>query len=78
MTVSLAIVVSRLLSFLGEHLTEAELAEYMSTLLGLTEPGGSIESHSFDARNAPSLLQQHLPEEVTAQVFASEMLGLEH
>jgi len=62
----------------GEHLTEAELAEYMSTLLGLTEPGGSIESHSFDARNAPSLLQQHLPEEVTAQVFASEMLGLEH
>ena len=47
----------------------------MSTLLGLTEPSGSAESHSFDAKDAPSLLQQHLPEEVTAEVFAREMLG---
>ena len=60
----------------GEHLTEAELAEYMSTLLGLTEPSGSVESQSFDAKDAPSLLQENLPEEVTAEIFATRLLGL--
>ena len=48
----------------------------MSTLLGLSEPSGSAESQSFDAKNAPSLLQEQLPEDVTAEVFASEILGL--
>ena len=47
----------------------------MSTLLGLSEPSGSAESKSFDAKEASSLLQQNLPEDVTAEVFASEMLG---
>eukprot|EP00795_Rhopilema_esculentum_P015460 gene15460-6711_t len=60
----------------GEHLTEAELAEYMSTLLGLTEPSGSVESRSFDAKDASSLLQENLPEEVTAEIFATRLLGL--
>ena len=60
----------------GEHLTEAELAEYMATLLGLTEPSGSSESRSFDAQKASQLLQENLPEEVTADSFASEILGL--
>lgn len=60
----------------GEHLTEAELAEYMSTLLGLAEPSGSAETHSYNAKDAAKLLEQNMPEEITAQIFASEMLGL--
>ena len=47
----------------------------MSTLLGLSEPSGSAESKSFDAKEASSLLLENLPEDVTAEVFASEMLG---
>ncbi len=63
-------------SFSGEHLTEAELAEYMSTLLGFAQASGSAESHSFDAKKASELLQDNLPKEVTAESFAGEMLGL--
>eukprot|EP00794_Sanderia_malayensis_P014238 gene14238-15723_t len=60
----------------GEHLTEAELAEYMSTLLGFAETSGTAESHSFDAKEASNLLQDNLPKDITAEVFAGEMLGL--
>ena len=59
----------------GEHLTEAELAEYTSTLLGLAEASGSAESRKFDATDAGQLLEQSLPENVTSTIFASEILG---
>ena len=48
----------------------------MSTLLGLAEPSGSAETHSYNAKDAAKLLEQNMPEEITAQIFASEMLGL--
>jgi len=68
----------RLLALLqnkGEHMTEGELAEYMSTLLGLGELGGSAETGTYDASNATELLKEHLPENITTDNFAAQVLG---
>ena len=54
---------------------EGELAEYLSTLLGLGELGGSAETGTFDASNATDLLREHLPEQITADDFATHVLG---
>ena len=59
----------------GEHMTEYELAEYLTTLLGLNEEGGSLELHEFDSSKAGEMLDQHLPHKVTAEMFANELLG---
>ena len=56
-------------------MTEGELAEYMSTLLGLGELGGSAETGTYDASNANELLKEHLPENITADNFATQVLG---
>ena len=59
----------------GEHMTEAELAEYMSTLLGISDLGGSAETGTFDANNAEQLLRVHLPQKISAEQFADQVLG---
>ncbi|XP_072043906.1 cilia- and flagella-associated protein 251-like [Amphiura filiformis] len=59
----------------GEHMTEAEVAEYITTLLGLNPEGGSSEIGSYDAAGAAELLEEALPEQVTADMFTSEVLG---
>ena len=56
-------------------MTEAELAEFMSTLLGLGDLGGSAETGIYDASNASELLREHLPENITAENFAAHVLG---
>lgn len=61
--------------FVGEHMTEGEMAEYMSTLLGIGELGGSAETGTYDASNAAELLREHLPENITADNFAAQVLG---
>ena len=63
------------LLFIGEHMTEGEMAEYMSTLLGIGELGGSAETGTYDASNAAELLRVHLPENITADNFAAQVLG---
>lgn len=64
-----------LFAFSGEHMTEAEMAEFMSTLLGLGELGGSAETGTYDASKASELLREHLPENITADNFAAQVLG---
>lgn len=68
----------RLLSLLqnkGEHMTEGEMAEFMSTLLGNADLGGSAETGTYDASNAGEFLRAHLPENITADNFAAQVLG---
>ncbi|XP_018118695.1 cilia- and flagella-associated protein 251 isoform X2 [Xenopus laevis] len=60
----------QLLQSRGEHLTEEEIAEYLSTLLGLNPEGGSSEIGAAD------LLEQEIPEEITTDFFAADILGL--
>ncbi|XP_067911131.1 cilia- and flagella-associated protein 251 isoform X2 [Heterodontus francisci] len=59
----------------GECMAEEEVAECLSTLLGLNPEGGSSELISFDAKNASVLLEQHLPQEITSELFINEILG---
>ncbi|XP_021332247.2 cilia- and flagella-associated protein 251 [Danio rerio] len=55
-----------LLQARGEHMTEDDLAECFTTLLGVTPDGGNYTG---------SLLESVLPAEITMDAFASDILG---
>lgn len=59
----------------GEHMTEYELAEYLTTLLGFNVEGGSSELQEFDSSTAGDIIDQNLPVNVTEEMFANEILG---
>ncbi|ESO91649.1 hypothetical protein LOTGIDRAFT_191347 [Lottia gigantea] len=59
----------------GEHMTENELAEYLCTLLGNNEEGGSSELHNIDPTVAGDLIDQNLPHHITADMFSQQILG---
>ena len=61
--------------FAGEHMTEYELAEYLMTLLGFHAEGGSSELQDFDTNIAGDVISENLPHEITADMFANEVLG---
>ena len=56
-------------------MTEYELAEYLTTLLGFNAEGGSSELQDFDTDKAGDLIDENLPYEITADLFANELLG---
>uniref|UniRef100_K1Q9Y7 ShKT domain-containing protein n=1 Tax=Magallana gigas TaxID=29159 RepID=K1Q9Y7_MAGGI len=60
---------------LREHMTEYELAEYLTTLLGFNGEGGSSELQEFDSSTAGDIIDQNLPVNVTEEMFANEILG---
>ncbi|XP_064647461.1 cilia- and flagella-associated protein 251-like [Lineus longissimus] len=64
-----------LLQSKGEHMTEYELAEYLTTLLGCNPEGGSSEQLEFDPTTAGDLIADNLPFEISAEMFANEVLG---
>ncbi|KAM3936701.1 cilia- and flagella-associated protein 251 [Leptodactylus fuscus] len=66
----------QLLQTRGEHMTEEELADYLSTLLGLNPEGGSSELGGFNATDIAELLEQEIPEEITTKILAADILGL--
>lgn len=57
---------------LGEHLTEAELVEYLMTLLGHSNNPEVEGSFTQDVLTA----LKEIPERVSAPLFAEEVLGL--
>ncbi|CAB1321877.1 unnamed protein product [Coregonus sp. 'balchen'] len=59
----------------GEHMTENELAECFTTLLGLNPEGGSPELGAFECDDAEDLLESEIPEEISMETFASDILG---
>ncbi|XP_078523672.1 cilia- and flagella-associated protein 251 [Lissotriton helveticus] len=65
-----------LLQTQGEHMTEEELAEHLTTLIGLNPEGGSSENESYDATGSAVLLEQEIPQTITSRMFATEILGL--
>ena len=76
----------------GEHMSEEELAECLVTLLGFLPEGGRGErdptppagiagelassARSAGAADVTTLLDRHLPYQVTLEHFASSLLGL--
>ncbi|XP_072921672.1 cilia- and flagella-associated protein 251 isoform X2 [Hemitrygon akajei] len=68
----------QLLQTRGECMSEYEIAETLSILLGLNPEGGSSECEDFDARDTSKLLEQQLPQEITSELFIYDMLGFPH
>jgi len=60
----------------GEKMTEDELAEHLSTLLGDSVEGGSSETLShLDEDSAVNLLETQLPATIDADVFIHKITG---
>ncbi|XP_010602682.1 cilia- and flagella-associated protein 251 isoform X2 [Fukomys damarensis] len=67
----------RLLLTTGEHMTEEEMTDCFATLLGLNPEGWKSEpAASAAGRGSKICLEEELPDEITAEIFASEILGL--
>ncbi|KFQ43220.1 WD repeat-containing protein 66, partial [Nestor notabilis] len=62
-----------LLQCRGEHMTEDELALCLTTLLG-RRPGG--EGSDSDTSGEAALTEEEIPAEITAEIFAGDILGL--
>ena len=56
-------------------MTEYELAEYLTTLLGYVNEGGSSELAEFDTDVAATAIERDLPRHLTADTFAQIVLG---
>ena len=56
-------------------MTEYELAEHLTTLLGFNQEGGSCEQEQFDAEKAGGQIAENLPYDINAEVFINEILG---
>ncbi|XP_061458549.1 cilia- and flagella-associated protein 251 [Rhineura floridana] len=65
-----------LLQHRGEHLTEEELAECLTTLLGMNPEGGRSEVGTYDPTGADAFIEEEIPEEITVTHFVTDILGL--
>ncbi|NXD77197.1 CF251 protein, partial [Halcyon senegalensis] len=65
-----------LLQSRGEHMTEAELAQCLTTLLGRRPAGGGAAPDTCDPSGAAALTEEEIPAEITAEIFTADILGL--
>ncbi|NXY49225.1 CF251 protein, partial [Ceuthmochares aereus] len=65
-----------LLQCRGEPMTEDELARCLTTLMGKHPGGGGSEPDTYDPSGAAALSEEEIPEEITAEIFAADILGL--
>ncbi|NXB76744.1 CF251 protein, partial [Donacobius atricapilla] len=65
-----------LLQCRGEQMTEDELAECLSTLLGRRPRQGGSELDTCDPTGAAALTEEEIPAEITAETFVADILGL--
>ncbi|XP_053136142.1 cilia- and flagella-associated protein 251 isoform X2 [Hemicordylus capensis] len=65
-----------LLQHRGEHFTEEQLAECLTTLLGMNPEGGRSEVGTYDPTGAQDYIEEGIPEEITAAHFTVDILGL--
>ncbi|NXX44238.1 CF251 protein, partial [Tricholaema leucomelas] len=65
-----------LLQHRGEHMTADELAQCLTTLLGRCPGGEGSELDAYDPSGAAALIEQEIPAEITAEIFAADILSL--
>ena len=59
----------------GEQLTDSELAEFISVLLGASPEGSVSEMKNFKAIEQDPMLLEKLPVEISADMFSTSLLG---
>ncbi|NXA99120.1 CF251 protein, partial [Cnemophilus loriae] len=65
-----------LLQCRGEQMTEDELAECLTTLLGRRPGEGGSELDTCDPTGVAALTEEEIPAEITAEIFVADVLGL--
>ncbi|NXF33376.1 CF251 protein, partial [Nyctibius bracteatus] len=65
-----------LLQHRGENMTEDELAQCLTTLIRKRPGRGGSEPDTDDPSGAAALTEEEIPEEITAEIFAADILGL--
>jgi len=58
-------------------MTEQEMAEHLSTLVGFNPEGGSCENKDLNIEAIDDILEKSFPETITAEMFAEELLGFQ-
>ncbi|XP_060048634.1 cilia- and flagella-associated protein 251 [Erinaceus europaeus] len=66
----------RLLLTKGEHMTEEEMSDCFATLFGLNPEGWKSEPAASSYKGSKICYEDELPDEITAEIFATEILGL--
>lgn len=56
-------------------MTEDELAEYLSTLMGYNAAISNSEQQELDGNAAGDVIDENLLQEITADMFVEELLG---
>ncbi|KAM6052184.1 cilia- and flagella-associated protein 251 [Chlamydotis macqueenii] len=65
-----------LLQCRGEPMSEDELAQCLTILLSKRPGAGGSELDTYDPSGAAALTEEDIPEEITAEIFAADILGL--
>ncbi|XP_013205243.2 cilia- and flagella-associated protein 251 [Microtus ochrogaster] len=60
----------------GEHMTEEEMYDCFTTLFGLNPEGWKSEPAATPVKDSEICLEEELPDEITPEIFATEILGL--
>ncbi|CAH6778910.1 Wdr66 [Phodopus roborovskii] len=60
----------------GEHMTKEEMYDCFATLFGLNPEGWKSEPAATSIRDPEICLEEELPDEITAEIFTTEILGL--
>ncbi|XP_032098370.1 cilia- and flagella-associated protein 251 isoform X5 [Sapajus apella] len=66
----------KLLVTKGEHMTEEEMLDCFASLFGLNPEGWKSEPATSSVKGSEICLEEELPDEITAEIFATEILGL--
>ncbi|XP_011803981.1 PREDICTED: WD repeat-containing protein 66 [Colobus angolensis palliatus] len=59
-----------------EHMTEEEMLDCFASLFGLNPEGWKSEPATSSVKGSEICLEEELPDEITAEIFATEILGL--